>query len=406
MDVLDTISIYGIYSANFSFLVGEPSHRISFMSVTVEIFSSTGSNCCNPGYVCVGNSAYAQCAPLQPPLCSKPSGFSPLPTQRPLISAPPSKLPSSVIPTSVSPRKPPSVNPISVSPRKPPSVIPSVTRCVADYGSGCNIVAALCCNPGFVCDGNNQCAPTQPPLCTVLSGYIVEPLLTQSPSSSSVSPIFRPSITPIRSTAVNSVAPSNPTNKVTTSSTSSPSILTTALPTKTQAPNIKVSSVLSTKGNQIVDSNGNSVRLTGINWFGYETHDGIVHGLWTRNYKSMLDQVKELHFNVLRIPFCNQNLIAGTVPSSPDYSKNPDLVGLSSLETLDKIVAYSGSIGLRIFLDRHSAKADNYPNEPLWYIPGDAYYTEERFIADWVMLAERYRGTAVIGADLWNEPKI
>ena len=199
--------------------------------------------------------------------------------------------------------------PTSVSPRKPPSVIPSVTRiclyggycrsaadcvpgstcnvqsqyysqcvpdlsqylapstgCVADYSSGCNIVGALCCNPGFVCNGNNQCAPTQPPLCTVLSGYILEPLLTQSPSSSSVSPIFRPSITPIRSTAVNSVAPSNPTNKVTTSSTSSPSILTTALPTKTQAPNIKVSSVLSTKGNQIVDSNGNSVRLTGINW--------------------------------------------------------------------------------------------------------------------------------------------
>jgi len=119
----------------------------------------------------------------------------------------------------------------------------------------------------------------------------------------------------------------------------------------------------------------------------------------------MLDQVKKLGFNVLRLPICNQNLIAGTPVNSPNNAINSDLVGLSSLQALDRIVAYSGSIGLHIFLDRHSAKADNFLNEPLWYIPGDPYYTDSRFIDDWVMLAVRYRGTAVIGADLWNEPK-
>jgi aryl-phospho-beta-D-glucosidase BglC (GH1 family) len=120
----------------------------------------------------------------------------------------------------------------------------------------------------------------------------------------------------------------------------------------------------------------------------------------------MLDQVKQLGFNLLRIPLCNQNLIVGATIKTPNFTLNPDLRGLSSLEALDKIVAYSGSIGLRILLDRHSSKADNFWKEPLWYIPGDNYYTENRFIADWVMLANRYRGnTAVIGADLWNEPK-
>ena len=82
-----------------------------------------GAICCNPGYVCVGNSAYAQCAPLQPPLCSLPSGFSPLPIQ----SKSPSKSPLSVNLTSVSPLKPPSGCPTSVSPRKPPSAFPSVS---------------------------------------------------------------------------------------------------------------------------------------------------------------------------------------------------------------------------------------------------------------------------------------
>ena len=142
------------------------------------------------------------------------------------------------------------------------------TGCVADYSSGCNIAGSICCNPGYVCVGNSanaQCSPAQPPICTLPSGYIVGPLLTQSPSSS-VSPIYRPSITPLSPTVTTTVAPSSPTYQVTSSPTKSPTILATVFPTTTQAPNIKASSVLSTKGNQIVDSNGNPVRLTGINW--------------------------------------------------------------------------------------------------------------------------------------------
>ena len=37
---------------------------------------------------------------------------------------------------------------------------------------------------------------------------------------------------------------------------------------------------LSTNGNQIVDSTGATVRLTGINWFGMETDNKTFHGLW------------------------------------------------------------------------------------------------------------------------------
>ena len=127
--------------------------------------------------------------------------------------------------------------------------------------------------------------------------------------------------------------------------------------------------------------------------------------MWCRNYRSILDQVKLLGFNVLRIPFCHQSLIANESVKSINFSLNSDLVGLTPLETLDRIVAYCGIIGLRIFLDRHSALADAHFSEALWYIPGDLYYTDARFIEDWVMLATRYRDSAVIGADLFNEPK-
>ena len=163
---------------------------------------------------------------------------------------------------------------------------------------------------------------------------------------------------------------------------------------------------LSTNGNQIVDPAGNPVRITGISWFGFETNNGVLHGLWTRGYKSALDQIKTLGFNTLRIPFSNAMLKPGAKTNSINLQVNPDLKDLTPLQVLDKIVDYCGQIGLRVILDRHSAKADGYMGENVWFIPGDAYFSEQRWIEDWVMLAKHYAGNAtVIGADLFNEPK-
>lgn len=48
-----------------------------------------------------------------------------------------------------------------------------------------------------------------------------------------------------------------------------------------------------TSGRQILDAAGQPVRITGINWFGFETGNHVPHGLWARDYKSMIDQMKE-----------------------------------------------------------------------------------------------------------------
>jgi aryl-phospho-beta-D-glucosidase BglC (GH1 family) len=160
-----------------------------------------------------------------------------------------------------------------------------------------------------------------------------------------------------------------------------------------------------TSGNQILDVNGNRVTITGVNWFGFETSNYVVHGLWARNYKDMMSQMKQLGFNTIRMPFSSAIFDPSNSPNGIDFNLNPDLLGLSSLQILDKIVDYAGQIGLRIILDHHSAKPDNHSNEPLWYIPGDSTYTEQAWINDWTALAQRYAGNAtVIGADLQNEP--
>ena len=46
-----------------------------------------------------------------------------------------------------------------------------------------------------------------------------------------------------------------------------------------------------TEGRQIVDADGQPVRIAGINWFGFETSNNVVHGLWSRDYRSVLDQI-------------------------------------------------------------------------------------------------------------------
>ena len=155
-----------------------------------------------------------------------------------------------------------------------------------------------------------------------------------------------------------------------------------------------------------MDANGNNVVIRGVNWFGFETSNEVVHGLWQRDYHSFLDQVVSLGFNTLRIPFSQQMLAPGAATTSINFAANPDLQGLTPLQCLDKIINYAGSIGLKVYLDCHSAKADGYAGQDLWYIPGDSYYTEAQWISDWVKLATHYAGNpTVIGCDLKNEPK-
>jgi endoglucanase len=160
---------------------------------------------------------------------------------------------------------------------------------------------------------------------------------------------------------------------------------------------------LHTSGNKIVDSTGATVRLTGINWFGMETDNHTFHGLWAgRNatWKMQIDHMAQLGFNTIRVPYTGDSLRPGAQATSINTDSNPDLVGLSPLQILDKVVEHAGQKGMRIVLDRHRPSAAG--QTPLWYT---ASVSEASMIADWQMLAQRYAGNpTVVGADLFNEP--
>jgi endoglucanase len=155
-----------------------------------------------------------------------------------------------------------------------------------------------------------------------------------------------------------------------------------------------------TDGAQIVDADNQPVRIAGVNWFGFETNTFVVHGLQQRSYKSMLDQIKSLGYNTIRLPYSNQLFDKTSQPTGIDYNKNPDLQGLQGLQLMDKVIDYATGIGLHIILDQHRPDAGG--QSALWYTSA---YPESRWIADWQMLARHYKDNPlVIGADLHNEP--
>ncbi len=132
---------------------------------------------------------------------------------------------------------------------------------------------------------------------------------------------------------------------------------------------------LHTRGSQIVDASGARVVLQGVNWFGFETSNQVVQGLWTRDYKSMLAQIRALGFNTIRLPFSLQALRAKTI-NGVDFSdgKNAALQGATPLEAMEIIVKQAARDHLMVLLDNHS-DADNGYTEPLWY--GDGYSQQE-----------------------------
>lgn len=174
--------------------------------------------------------------------------------------------------------------------------------------------------------------------------------------------------------------------------TQSPSIATAAIPLELP---------LSTQRAKIVDAKGKSVLLRGVNWFGMETETHSPHGLWKRDYKEMLAQIKELGYNMIRLPF-SLSALSSSNASAIDFriGSNQELYGKTPLEIMDLIVQEAERQGLLILLDCHRLN-DKQIGE-LWY--GDGF-TEDDWLNAWKMLAERYKNQRnIIGADLKNEP--
>jgi aryl-phospho-beta-D-glucosidase BglC (GH1 family) len=154
-----------------------------------------------------------------------------------------------------------------------------------------------------------------------------------------------------------------------------------------------------TSENASLKLNGQKLSIKGVSWFGFETNANVFHGLWNVDYKYIIDFLANNSFNGVRIPFSLDLVINNPNPNTISYGYcsnnancNADLKGLTSLQILDKMIAYMGTKGMLVMLDMHSFEPDGASNNGLWY---DSSHTEAQVIQGWQALATRYK-------DTWN----
>ena len=168
-----------------------------------------------------------------------------------------------------------------------------------------------------------------------------------------------------------------------------------------QIPNLVTTSYTVANG-KIFAPNGQKIVLHGVNWFGFETGSHTVHGLWSRNWKEMVSQIKASGFNAVRLPICPATLNGASVPQGQiNYALNPDLVDKKGQEVMDTIVTGLNNQGIYAVIDIHKPDCDgNISN--LWYTSA---YSTNSWIADLQNLAHRYQSLPYfLGLDLKNEP--
>lgn len=178
----------------------------------------------------------------------------------------------------------------------------------------------------------------------------------------------------------------------------------------------------STSGPRILTPTGNEYVIAGANWFGAETRNYAPHGMWSRDYKFLLDQFKSLGFNTIRLPYSDENWRI-----NPKVSKNiigacPECQGKRTRDVLALIVNYAGAIGLHIIMDNHRSSAGSNTESATWYTSS---FPEQVWIEDWLSILRWSHGIpqtfgapdtitanylasdgfpTIIGFDLRNEP--
>ena len=162
---------------------------------------------------------------------------------------------------------------------------------------------------------------------------------------------------------------------------------------------------LHTNGLWIVDRNNCKVRLMSVTWFGMETTTYVPDGLNFRSYWQIMQQIKQLGFNSIRLTISDQMVRDDMkIKIRPKYvTHSRELAGLHPLQALDRLVDAARQTHLMIILDNHGSRASSPKTshiEPTWN-----YYTEQGWIDDWITLTKRYANDpTVIGFDLRNEP--
>ena len=162
---------------------------------------------------------------------------------------------------------------------------------------------------------------------------------------------------------------------------------------------------LHTQLNQIVDSAGHTIRLTSVNWYGFDEKEFVAGGLDHAPLAEIVDQIKKIGVNSVRLPWANETVERNPVVPAYAVAANPQFRGRHAMEVMDAVISALAKARLMVILDNHVSRADWCCSETdgngLWY---NADYPEDKWLEIRDRIARRYRGQPwVVGADLRNE---
>ena len=184
---------------------------------------------------------------------------------------------------------------------------------------------------------------------------------------------------------------------------------------------------LHVENGKVVDMQGNEVWLTGVNWFGYNAGRQVFDGVWSKNMHSMLNQIADHGFNLLRVPMSTQILLqwknkepdgsnkVGEVTMMVNPYENPELTvggGVDgagqyelkySFDIWNMAVDWCRENGIKIMIDIHSATTAAMGHQkPLWY---DDNFSEDDWLEALSWFCDYYKDDdTIIAIDLKNEP--
>jgi endoglucanase len=177
-----------------------------------------------------------------------------------------------------------------------------------------------------------------------------------------------------------------------------------ALPSALQAQQ-EIRPPLHTASYDLLDAAGHRVRLTSVNWYGFDQKEFVAGGLDVAPLQTIIEQIRAIGANSVRLPWANETLEKN--PVVPDYAlkANPKFRGKRAMAVMDAVIDALARAHILIILDNHMSRADwcckDDDGNGLWY---NAEYPEEQWLADWRAIVRRYRKQRwVIGADLRNE---
>jgi endoglucanase len=177
----------------------------------------------------------------------------------------------------------------------------------------------------------------------------------------------------------------------------------TAVPASAQP--AAVTPPLHTAGHQILDAHGHPIRLTSVNWYGFDEKEYVVGGLDHAPLNAIVDQIQKIGVNSVRLPWANETLERNPLVADYAVAANPQFKGKHALDVMDEVIAALSEAHIMVVLDNHVSRADwccsDTDGNGLWY---STDHPESSWLADWQTIVRRYRCNPwVVGADLRNE---